>query len=133
MYNHLDMLVNGAEKTITIVTTSDGLNRKMESIMPSLEKAKKRGVKVRIAAPINASNEKVAKEMAKVAEVRSTKNLNARFSLIDSEQIMFMLLDDTNVHPNYDVSVWINTPFFAQALEQMFELAWKDFKIVKGK
>ena len=45
---------------------------------------------------------------------------------------MFMLLDDKNVHPNYDVSVWINTPFFAKALEQMFELAWKDFKAVKS-
>jgi len=132
MYNHLDMLINGAEKTVTIVTTSDGLNRKMEALMPSLDKARKRGVKIRIAAPINASNEKIAKDLARVAEVRNMKNLNARFSLIDSEQIMFMLLDDKNVHPNYDVSVWINTPFFAKALEQMFELAWKDFKAVKS-
>ncbi len=132
IYNHLDMLVSGAEKTITIVTTKDGLNRKLEALMPSLDKARKRGVKIRIAAPIDTKNETVAKQIAKIADVRAMKNLNARFSIIDGEQIMFMLLDDTNVHPSYDVGVWINTPFFARALEQMFEYAWSDFKSVKA-
>ncbi|HRZ85561.1 MAG TPA: helix-turn-helix domain-containing protein [Candidatus Paceibacterota bacterium] len=131
MYNHLDMLINGSEKTITIVTTADGINRKLEALMPAMEKAKKRGVKVRVAAPINSDNEKIAREMAKVAEVRSSNGFNARFSIIDSEQLMFMLLDDSTIHPSYDVSVWISTPFFAKALEQMFELAWNTFKIVK--
>lgn len=128
LYNHLDMLVREAEDTITLVTTADGLNRKLEVLLPSLEKAKKRGVKIRIGAPINANNIKVAKELAKIGEVRDTTNLNARFCVIDSEQILFMLLNDETVHPNYDVGIWINTEFFAQALEQLFELAWNGFK-----
>lgn len=132
MYNHLDMLISSAEKTITIVTTAEGLNRKVEALMPNLDKARRRGVKIRIAAPITPKNEKIAKEIARVAEVRAMKNINARFSIIDSEQVMFMLLNDDNIHPSYDVGVWINTPFFASALEQMFELAWKDFKNVKA-
>jgi len=90
-------------------------------------------VKVRIAAPISSVNQTVARDLARVADVRDMKNLAARFSIIDGEQIMFMLLNDDDVHPSYDVGVWINTPFFAQSLEQMFELAWKDFKVVKGK
>src|SRR3990167_2134472 len=45
LYNHLDMMVRDAEKTITMVTTAEGLNRKLEALMPSLEKCKKRGVK----------------------------------------------------------------------------------------
>lgn len=130
LYNHLDMLVREAEETITLVTTADGLNRKLEVLMPSLEKAKKRGVKIRVAAPINANNIKVAKELTKFAEVRDCQNLNARFCVVDSEQILFMLLNDETVHPNYDVGVWINTEFFAQALEQLFEIAWNNFKKV---
>jgi len=130
LYNHLDMLIREAENTITLVSTAEGLSRKMEVLMPSLERAKKRGVKIRIAAPINQNNLKVAKELTKVAEVRDTKNLNARFCVIDSEQILFMLLNDETVHPNYDLGVWINTEFFAQALEQLFEIAWNDFKKV---
>ena len=131
LYNHLDMLINGAEKTVTIVTTKEGMNRKLDALFPTLEKVKKRGVKIRIATQIDSKNEKFAKDLAKVAEVRHMHNLNARFSVIDGSQLMFMLLDDTETHPNYDVGVWINTPFFAQALEQMFELAWKDFKPLK--
>jgi len=131
VYNHLDMLVRDAEKTITIVTTSDGLNRKMEALMPSLEKARKRGAIIRIAAPINKNNEKIAKELSKVAEVRNMEDIKTRFTIIDGNQVMFMLLDDEKFHPNYDIGVWINTEFFARALEQLFELAWKDMKKVK--
>src|SRR3989338_1295387 len=128
LYNHLDMLMREAEKTITIVTTAGGLNRKLEALMPSLEKARKRGVKIRIAAPIEDSNRKIAKELMKVAEVRNTEDLRARFVIVDSEQLMFMILDDDKVHPNYDVGLWLNAEFFAKSLEQMFEVAWSKFK-----
>jgi len=131
LYNHLDMMIRDAEKTVTIVTTAEGLNRKLEALMPVLEKSKKRGIKVRIAAPINNNNLKVARELKKVAEVRNMENIRARFTIVDSNQIMFMLLDDEKLHPNYDIGVWINTEFFASALEQMFELAWKEMKVVK--
>ncbi len=131
LYNHLDMMVRDAEKTITIITTEEGLSRKLEALMPSLEKCKKRGVRVRIAAPINSNNLKVAKEFKKVAEVRNLEKMKARFVVIDSNQLMFMLLDDEKFHPNYDIGVWINTEFFALALEQLFDLAWKDMKPVR--
>ena len=100
-------------------------------MFPSLEKAKKRGIKIRVAAPIDANNIQVAQEFKKVAEIRNMENLKARFAVIDSNQLMFMLLDDEKFHPSYDVGVWINTDFFAQALEQFFELAWKDMKPVR--
>jgi len=131
LYNHLDMMVRDAERTITLVTTAEGLNRKLEALMPSFEKCKKRGIKIRIAAQIDSNNLKVAKELKKVAEVRDLGKMKARFMIIDSTQLMFMLLDDEKFHPNYDIGIWINTQFFASALEQMFELAWNDMKPVK--
>ena len=131
IYNHLDMMIRDAEKTITIVTTAEGMNRKLEALMPSLEKCRKRGIKIRIAAPVDKNNLKIAKEFKRVAEVRNMTNLKARFVIIDGEQLMFMLLDDEKFHPNYDIGVWINTEFFASALEQLFELAWKEMKQVK--
>jgi len=131
LYNHMDMMVREAEKTITIITTAEGLNRKFEALMPSLEKCKRRGVRIRIAAPINNNNVKVARDFKKVAEVKSIDKFKARFVIIDSDQVMFMLLDDEKFHPNYDIGVWINTEFFAQALEQLFDLAWKDMKTVR--
>jgi sugar-specific transcriptional regulator TrmB len=131
LYNHLDMMIRNAESSITIVTTREGLNRKIEALLPSLEKCKKRGIKIRIAAPIDSNNIQVARELKKVAEVKNLDKIKARFIVIDSNQVMFMLLDDEKFHPNYDTGVWINTEFFASALEQLFDLAWKDMGIVK--
>ena len=131
LYNHLDMMIRDAEKTVTIVTTAEGLNRKLEALMPSLEKCKKRGVKIRIGAPIDKNNINVARDFKKVGEIKNLEKMKARFVIIDSNQIMLMLLDDEKFHPNYDLGVWINTEFFAQALEQLFELAWKEMKVVK--
>jgi len=129
MYNHLDMMIRSAEDTITMVTTAEGLNRKIEVLMPALEKAKKRGVAVRVAAPINESNMKIAKDLSKVAEVRDLTNsrVQGRFTIVDAEELMFMLMDDKSVHPNYDVAVWLSTEYLAKALEQMFELSWDEF------
>jgi sugar-specific transcriptional regulator TrmB len=131
LYNHMDMMLRGAEKTITIVTTREGLNRKLEAIMPTLDKCKKRGVRIRVAAPVDASNIKIAREFKKVGEIKDLDKMKARFVVIDSNQLMFMLLDDEKFHPNYDVGIWVNTEFFAQALEQIFDIAWKDMKPVK--
>jgi len=131
LYNHLDMMVRDAEKTITIVTTAEGLNRKLEALLPSLENCKKRGVKIRIAAPIDKNNLKIAKDFKKVGEIKNLEKMKARFVVIDSNQLMFMLLDDEKFHPNYDLGVWINTEFFAVALEQLFDLAWKEMKPVR--
>jgi sugar-specific transcriptional regulator TrmB len=129
MYNHLDMMIRSAEESVTMVTTAEGLNRKLEVLAPALEKAKKRGVSVRIAAPINETNIKVAKELSKVAEVKDVtgSKMQGRFTIVDAEELMFMLMDDKSVHPNYDVAVWLSTQYLAKALEQMFELAWNDF------
>ncbi len=128
MYNHLDMMIREAEKSITLMTTAEGVNRKLEALMGVLEKAKKRGVKIRIAAPLNANNAKLAQALTKVGEVRNAQDIKARFAIIDRKQLMFMLLDDEKVHPNYDIGVWINTEFFANSMEQIFNHSWKEFK-----
>jgi len=128
VYNHLDMMIREAEQTITIVTTAAGLNRKLEALMPSLEKAKKRGVKIRIASQIDDNNKEIAKDLSRVAEIRNMPKTRARFAIVDGEQLLFMVLDDDKVHPNYDVAIWLSTDFFALAMEQLFEAAWKGFK-----
>ena len=128
MYNHLDMMLKNASSDAVIVTSADGLNRKMEALMPAFEKAKKRGVKVRIVAPINESNYKVAKELSKYAEVRSVDGKSqGRFALVDGKELMFMLLDDKSVHPSYDTAVWLSSDYLANSMKDMFEKNWNEF------
>jgi HTH-type transcriptional regulator, sugar sensing transcriptional regulator len=127
LYNHLELTIRNAEETVTLMTTSQGLIRKIEGLKPTFEKLKKRGVKIRIAAPITKESAGALKDIHGIAEVRHTEN-KARFCIVDGKEIIFMVMDDNEVHPTYDVGIWVNTPFFASALENLFELAWKAMK-----
>ena len=109
------------------MTTAQGFIRKVEGFKPTFEKLKKRGVKIRIAAPITKEALSSLKEMQGIAEVKNTDN-KARFCIVDGKEIVFMVMDDTEVHPTYDVGIWVNTPFFASAMENLFGLAWKNMK-----
>jgi sugar-specific transcriptional regulator TrmB len=108
-------------------TTSQGLMRKVEGFKPVFEKLKKKGVKIRIAAPLTKETKDAVKDISDVAEVRHNDQ-KARFCIVDGKELVFMIMDDANVHPTYDVGIWVNTPFFAGALESMFNIAWKSMK-----
>ncbi|MEM4245460.1 MAG: helix-turn-helix domain-containing protein [Candidatus Nanoarchaeia archaeon] len=125
IYTHLELMIKNAKKNVTIVTTSKGLLRKIDALKPELEKAAKKGVKIRIAAPINKESAKVIKNLGKIAEVRHLDKLNARFIVVDDKELMFMVMHDDEVHPTYDVGIWINTPYFASALNNMFDQNWQ--------
>jgi sugar-specific transcriptional regulator TrmB len=126
LYSHLDLMVKNAQKNVTIMTTSKGFLRKVEALKGSFEKLKKRGVKVRIAAPITKESLAVAKNLSKIADVRTSNKLNGRFCIVDGKEMVFMVMHDDNVHPSYDIGIWVNTPFFANTMDNMFDLAWKD-------
>lgn len=127
VYNHMDMMIKNAKKSAVIITTAEGLNRKFEALKPTLEKASKKGVEIKIAAPITKDNVKVARELAKYADVRALDKEHGRFSIVDDEQMMFMLLDDKQVHPNYDTGVWLSSPFFANSLKHLLGSSWNNF------
>ena len=130
LYNHLELTIRNAEESVSIMTTSQGLMRKIEGFKPTFEKLKKRGVKIRIAAPLTKETTNAVKDISGVAEIRHTDN-KARFIIVDAKEVVFMIMDDNTVHPTYDVGIWINSPFFASALEDLYELAWKSLKPAK--
>ena len=126
IYTHLELMVKNATKSITLVTTSKGVLRKVEALKYELERLSKKGVKVKIAAPITKENKDVIKSVTKFAEIKHLSNkLDARFCVVDDKELLFMVLNDNEVHPTYDVGIWINTPYFAKAVNQMFDNSWK--------
>jgi phosphatidylserine/phosphatidylglycerophosphate/cardiolipin synthase-like enzyme len=130
LYSHLELTIRNADKSVTIMTTSQGFLRKVEGLKPIFEKLKKKGVKIRIAAPMNKDTKNSVKEISKFADVKNSDS-KARFCVVDSKDLVFMVLDDKDVHPTYDVGIWVNTPFFASAVENLFDSAWKNMKPVK--
>jgi sugar-specific transcriptional regulator TrmB len=132
LYSHLELTIRNAQESVTIMTTPQGLMRKVEGLKPTFEKLKKRGVKIRIAAPLNKQTKQSVKDISQVAEVRNAES-KARFCIVDGKELIFMVLDDAEVHPTYDLGIWVSTPFFAQALEGLFNTAWKSMKVAPAK
>lgn len=124
IYTHLELMIKNAKKNVTLVTTSKGLLRKIDALKPELERVAKKGVKIKIAAPITKDSAKIIKSLNKIAEIRHLEKFNARFVVVDDKELMFMVMHDDDVHPTYDVGVWINTPYFATALNTLFEQSW---------
>lgn len=129
LYHHLSLMVKNAQKSVVVVTSQTGFDRKAILLKKIFEKLSSKGVKIRIAAPIKKGN-KAAKLISKSAEIRSLKNMNARFCIVDGKEIMFMLIDDKQVHPTYDTGIWVNTELFATTMNDMFENTWKGLEKV---
>jgi HTH-type transcriptional regulator, sugar sensing transcriptional regulator len=125
LYNHLESMINGAEKTICIMTSEEGFSRKIDSFTNSLRRAKERGVTVKIAVTeMTPKSKKMINTIKDFAQVRGV-DIKARFFVVDGKEITFMLVDDKSIHPTYDSGVWVNTKLFAKAVEDMFNLAWE--------
>jgi len=122
LYNHLELTIRNAQDSVTIMTTAQGLVRKVAALKSTFEKLKKRGIKIRIAAPITKENSAAVKDLSGIAEVRNSIG-KARFCIVDGKELIFMVMDDKDVHPTYDIGIWVNTPFFASAVENMFDLS----------
>ena len=125
LYNHLELMMKNAENSVVLTTTSKGILRKLEALTPIFSKLSKRNVNIRVAFPFSEETKEAQKNLSKYGEVKNVKDLNARFCIIDRKEILFMATNDKKIHPTYDVGVWVNTPFFAEALESMFDETWK--------
>lgn len=131
LYDHMAYLIKEAQTSISLVTTDEGFVRKMRSFRPILEKAKARGVKIRIAAPLNEEGRRVAEKLSDVAEIKKT-NVSSRFCVVDSKHVMFMLVDDKEVHPSYDLAMWVNTPYFSKTIQSAFDNIWNGVRAESG-
>ena len=124
VYHTMNTMINNAQKSVEILTTEQGLLRKADSLKRCLEKAAKRGVKVRIAAPITKKSQKAVEVLEKFAELKNVSTVKARFCIVDGKEVIFALLDDQKAVPSYDAGIWVTTEFFAGALQTMFDQVW---------
>ncbi len=124
VYNHLDLLIKEAKNSINIMTTEKGFARKAEALLPSFEKAAKRGVKIKIAAPISKENKKFVDALKGIAEVKHNTKVDSRFVTVDGKDTVVMTLNDDAVHPSYDLGIWMKAPYFATSMDAMFNHVW---------
>jgi sugar-specific transcriptional regulator TrmB len=124
LYHHIASMLKHAEKSITILTTEHGFTRKAEHLRSLLDKARSRGVSVRIAAPVTKQNAAAAKALASSASIRHIADAPARFVVVDGKQVALMPLDDKELHPSTDFGVWLSVEPFAKSFDKLFSSLW---------
>ena len=128
IYDHMVAMLQNAQKSVSIATSSSGLARKSEFLPEVLKKLSNKGVKIRIAAPIDKDQKDLLNKFDKYADVKELKDLNARFVVVDGKDVLFMVNEDGKIHESSDVGIWVASPFFANTLESLFRLNWNKSK-----
>lgn len=109
LFNHIEYMLHKAEHTVLISTTPAEFVLFAEQFKPLFEKLKNKNVKVRIFTQLNEKIKKYANEIKQFADVKHSGS-KSRFCIVDGKEIMFMVLNDEEVHPTYDIGIWVNTP-----------------------
>ena len=132
VYEQILLMLKEAEKEFILVTTEQGLIREAEYFARAFKRASERGVKIKIAAPLSKKSKDAVALLSSYAQIKDVGDkIKARFVITDGEEITFLLFDDEEVHPTYDVGVWVNTPYFAKAIVDLFHLVWNELELVK--
>ena len=124
VHEHLVTMVKNAKKSVTLMLSKSGVERKYDLLASPLKKLAKNGVEVKVSVPSNASKETVD-NFSKIAKVRKHKEDSTRFCIVDNSEMLMFLTDDQKVHKSYDCAVWVEAPYFVQYFNSLFEKDWK--------
>ena len=116
LYNHVEYMLKKAEKNVLISTTQKEMVVLVEKFEKIFKKLKNKNVHIKILTQTPNKTNNNTEKARQFAEIKHTNN-KTRFCIVDGKEIIFMVLDDTEVHPTYDIGIWANTPF-AKDLER---------------
>jgi len=123
---HLSSVIKGAKKSIDILTTEKDLENIYATHYKSLKKLNKRGVSIRIAAPIK--NAVMSKSLSEIASVRNIDKAKGRLLTIDGEGMLIGLTGD-DVHETQDVAFWATSTYAVKnSVTNFFDSIWKSGK-----
>lgn len=125
VYSKMKYMIENAKESIVIGTTGEGLVRKLTTLKNSLKRASKKGVEIKVIAPVKKEHDVYIKKMKDVVTVRHSKDSIGRFLIADGKELIFMMSnDEQGLHQSYDTGVWVNSPYFTTAVETMFNMHW---------
>jgi len=125
VYDYMESMLKKAEKSVYIMTSSEGIIRKIQHLEKTMKKVADKGVTIKVLISGTKDVDKIEKQLKGIAEVRTISDVKSRFMLVDDDKLLFFITNDKDVHPTYDVAVWIETSFFAESIKGFFELMWK--------
>ena len=126
IYRTLRQFVSTAKAEVLAFTTTKGLQRSYRAgINEALLAAMRRGVKARLAADVNETNQVLMARVSKFVPLRHVDRQRARFIIVDRESILaFLIQDEKSIRGEGETALWTNSPDFVKAHLEFFEKSW---------
>lgn len=127
VYQVLERMTNKAKTEVDCLTTENGLVRLGKYLSEKLIADSKRGIRLKVAAPVTKSNLSAAKELNKYAEI---KHVPPTFFILqcqirDGEAAMLIITPNDDVSDSgADIGIMLKQDF-ATFLKESFDITWK--------
>lgn len=114
--SRLKELIQGAKKELLINTTADDFDDKSRALLPILEDAAKKNIKIRIA--LSGSQDKLKKINGRLPVKPIFTDSEAKLYVSDRKEVIFMITSDNS---DEEIGIWLNSPFFAESLSNIVD------------
>src|SRR3989338_1257139 len=135
MMQQMETMFKKAKKSIKIMATPNSLVDLIENHMALVKRLSESGVAIKVATPVNKQTTELVKELAKYAQIRDVESAEdlpkqfGRVAIVDGNEFLLGLTDDTKVHQTQDIAFWSQSGHASsQTIEPMFELVWNQAK-----
>ncbi len=112
---HLKKMLSNAKSNLVFATTDEQVERSAKLLRGFAQAFAKKGVKARLYSPYNKA---VIKKLQNVEYIEC--NPSTRFASVDGKEMIF-IVSNQSVVPDYEVAIWISSPFFVSAVNILFE------------
>ncbi len=112
---HIKNMMSKASSSVIAVSTQEHVERNAKLLKSLMHNFARKGVKPRLYSPYSKS---IAKKAQNVEYFEY--NANANFVSVDSNEMLF-IISNSSIAPDYEVAIWISSPFFVNAVNILFE------------
>jgi sugar-specific transcriptional regulator TrmB len=119
LYNHLGSMLRNVKNSVEIMTNVERFEDKTKHFKGIFDNLNKKRVKIKVA--LNSIKNLKPNQSF---ETRKT-DINARFCIVDGKEVLFMLFGDGEIHPNYDIGIWVVNESFAGNMKNIFNKTWE--------
>ena len=116
---HVKQMISNAKTSVLFVANQQQADRSVKLLKGFAGAFARKSIRARLYAPYNKS---LLKKLQNVEHFEY--NSTTSFLSIDGKQILFMVSND-NVAPDYEVAIWLDSPFFVNAVSILFEQSLK--------
>jgi len=108
-------LLSKSKSNVVVVANQAHVERAAKLLKGFMQAFAKKGIKLRVYAP---RNKVIAKKLQNIEYAEY--NANSSFVTVDGKEMLFMV-SNADVAPDYEVAIWVDSPFFVNAVNILFE------------